>query len=191
MQFLVLRFVIRTTFVVAQLSRIGNHDMIAWHPTGHRLIEDEIHLSCNGLRDNRAKVGDFTEPCMLILPRPSIPVPICAGSIARSIDWSAMMISAVTFGRTGFVRRTDFESSLIHHCQVRDFHSGVLIGCETQNAVDLYAIEPCVLAVSKIIVWPFEIRTLSLPAGTLPVDHVFDSDHEPLLMLVTVGRVQK
>ena len=36
------------------------------------------------------------------------------------------------------------------------------------------------MAVSKVIVWPLEIRTLSLAAGTLPVDQVFDSDHEPL-----------
>jgi hypothetical protein len=44
-QLFILRFVVRTTFVVAQLSRVGNNDVIAWQPAGQRLIEFEIRLT--------------------------------------------------------------------------------------------------------------------------------------------------
>ena len=39
--------------------------------------------------------------------------------------------------------------------------------------------------------WPATIWTLSAAPGTLPVDHVFGSDHTPLAVLDTLGRPQK
>ena len=116
--------------------------MIAWHPTGQRLIKREINVSFKRLSGQARE-----RRCLCQAVHTDLSKAFDARANLRRIDRSIYgLVRDDNFGCNvrwnGLLRRSHFKSSLIHHHEVYDFHSGVLIGCETQNAVDLHAVEP-------------------------------------------------
>ena len=93
----------------------------------------------SGSRLSLTNVGVLAAPCIVTLPSPTMPLPTCAGSIAGSIGWSAMTISAVTSGATGVAALPISRKPAFGDHDRAHFHSGVRGGRETQVAADLDA----------------------------------------------------